>query len=178
MPLNTIYLYIRRKLLNCSLRFIVAVLVFGATLSACSSMGTGVKKATKEDAKDPSFTYDGRYALEVDHPGGRQQLTGNWFINCSPRKFRNIISVKNSEVSYKWNEETTINGYVDRDGRFRLSQVMDWKTGVTGGVASDGQTSAVVQGVLNEDVMSGRLVYSQREHSGRGCSYPITYEKL
>jgi hypothetical protein len=164
--------------LNLPLNSIVAALICGATLSACAGLGAGVKSATKEDDKDPLFTYDGRYALEVDHPGGRQQLTGNWFINCSPRKFRNIFSVKNSEVSYKLGEEATVKGYVDRDGRFRLSRVMDWKTGVSGGIASDGQTSAVVQGILRDDVMSGRLLFAQREHSGLGCSYPITYEKL
>lgn len=164
--------------MNIRCKSTVVALVCAATLTACAGTGVGVRKATSENNKDPSFSYDGNYALEVNHPGGRQQLTGNWYINCSARKFRDTISVKNSQVLLQWREDAPMKGYVDRDGRFRLTQVMDWKTGVTGGVASDGQTSAVVQGVLHNDVMAGRLVYAQREHNGLGCSYPITYERL
>jgi len=152
---------------------LLSCLFISLTMSACS--GVTVRKATAEADKDPTFSYDGKYKMTVKHPGGRQELTGQWFVTCGSRDFWRTVTVKNSTVSLVWNEGKTISGFVGPDGSFRISRPSDNKVNVLGGVASNDDITIVVQGVLDKEVLKGTLVYAQAAHVGRGCTYPVTY---
>lgn len=140
-------------------------------VSGCSSVGA--VRQVSEQNKDPGFTYDGTYSVVVNHRGGRQQFGNGWSVDCGPRNFTSTFNVKESEVSWRVGDKTTATSYVDKEGKFRLQAPLDWKFGVTGGTASTDKMEIVLQGVVSEDEMRGKLTYAIAQFNGRGCSYPL-----
>lgn len=155
---------------------VLGLVIFVTT--AIGGCGTrGVLWEVSEENKDPLFTYDGAYNIEVVHRGGRQEMGNGWSINCGPTDFTMRVSVKNSEVSWRFDGQS-ISSYVDRNGKFRLEAPLDWKNRNTSGVASIDSMEAVLQGVIHADYMEGRFVYARAQFNGRGCTYPVKISQV
>ena len=159
--------------MNTKFNNLSAFIVTSVLASGCAG---GVSVAVKEQDKDPSNSYDGIYMATVDHPGGRQNMGNNWFNTCGAQDFASPISVKGSEVTWQWDEDTPIKGFVDTNGRFRINHPLGDVARATNTVLSNNSVTVVLQGVLNEDSMEGRLVFAMGQFNGRGCTYPVSYQ--
>ena len=149
------------------------VLIFTATmLTGCAG---GVALAIKEQNKDPTNSYDGAYVATVKHPGGKQNMGRQWTSNCGPRDFNAPINVSDSEVSLRWNDDTTLEGFVDKDGRFRMEEPLSTPAKSRTTIMSDPSMTIILQGILSDDEMVGQLVYGVGQFNGHGCSYPVSY---
>lgn len=150
---------------------IVALLAIG--LSGCA--GT-VSRMVPESDKDPENKFDGQYLAKVDFAGGRVDMPPGWYIDCSPRKYVNNVSVKSSEVMWAWGG-IKMTGFINSKGKFRIEHLMDEEVKGIGAVISDGSVTIIPQGDLSEDVMKGAVVHGIGQHNNRGCSYPVTFTK-
>ena len=158
--------------MNFSGRKSLALVIAATLLSGCAG---GVAIAVKEQNKDPANSYDGRYVATVKHPGGTQHMGGNWINNCGAQDFSAPIDVSDSEVSLRWNEDVTLKGFVDKNGRFRMQQLLGNTARARGTIMLDDSVTVILQGVLSDDEMVGRLVYGIGQFNGRGCSYRVSF---
>ena len=78
-------------------------------------------------------------------------------------------------MTWRWDKDTLLQGYVDKDGRFRIEEGLG-NTAKANTVMSDNSVSVILQGILNDEEMAGRLVYGMGQFNGRGCSYPVSYQ--
>lgn len=157
--------------------FVAIVLILVVFLQSCA--GT-VGSQVRESDKDASSSFDGMYAIEVDHPGGRQSLGSGWFNDCGARKFSSQLSIQNSNVSWKVSEDQVAQGYINSSGKFRLELPLDSDQDVrsTSEVLSDGGVTLILQGDLDDKTMKGLLVFGIGQFNGRGCGYPVTYSSI
>ena len=151
------------------------ILALTMTTALTTGCAGGVSFAVKEQDKDLTNSYDGAYIATVKHPGGRQSMGNNWTNNCSAQDFTTQIQVAESEVTWRWDKDTLLQGYVDKDGRFRIEEGLG-NTAKANTVMSDNSVSVILQGILNDEEMAGRLVYGMGQFNGRGCSYPVSYQ--
>lgn len=128
-----------------------------------------------ESDKDPAFSFDGAYTLEVDHPGGRQEMSSGWFSKCQAEKITAGFTIKDSKISWPVNNSVA-EGFVNKNGEFRLEKLLDGEVkGTT--TLSDGSVTLILQGDVSENTMKGLLVYGVAQFTNRGCSYPVSYSK-
>ena len=135
----------------------------------------GVSTAVKEENKAPANRYDGNYVATVDHPGGRQSMGNNWYNNCGARNFNAPFTVVDRQATWRWDKDTSVQAFVDSDGRFRLEHALGDVATTSRGTLSNNSVTFILQGILSDDNMVGRLVYGMGKFNGRGCSYPVSY---
>ena len=150
----------------------LALVVTATLLSGCAG---GVAMAIKEQNKDPANSYDGAYVATVKHPGGTQQMGNNWVSNCGAQDFSVPVNVSDSEASLRWNDDTTLKGFVDKNGRFRMEEPLGNTATARGTIMLNNSVTVIFQGVLSDDEMVGQLVYGVGQFNGRGCSYRVSY---
>ena len=158
--------------MNFAYRKSLALIFTAMLLGGCAG---GVATAIKEQNKDPANSYDGAYVATVKHPGGAQLMGNNWTSHCGARDFSVPLNVSESEVSLRWNDDNTLNGFVDKNGRFRIEQPLGNIAKARGTLMTDNSVTVIFQGVLSDDEMVGQLVYGVGQFNGRGCSYPVSY---
>ena len=124
------------------LRIAATALSICAAVSGCA--GT-VWNPVLEANKDPSFQYDGIYVATVNKSGGTQ-FVENWEFKCAPQEFDFQFEVYKSVVYIGAND-----GFVDKDGRFRVPIPTDdaiQSSALSESSIYDGQVTLILQGEL------------------------------
>ena len=159
-------------------RSLLLVLPVAVLLSACGGL---ILSPVSEADRDLSGQYDARWTAEIDHPGGRQQLSRGWYVDCGALNNSMNFEVKDGILLSSWGSEGEVKSYetfVDADGRFRLEVRSSEKLRLGRGVASDDRMTLILQGSLAEEESNGRFVYAVRQFQDRGCTYPVKFERV
>ena len=148
-----------------------------AALVLTSGCAGTVSSVTRESAKDPAGTYDGSYLAKVNSRGGRQRMDHQWRSDCRAQQFAQTLTIRNSQVSWYWQSDVAVKGFINSAGEFRLENKLDGEIKGRGQMMSDGGVTAILQGQLDEDTMKGMFVYGVAQFNNHGCSYPVTFVK-
>ena len=160
-------------------RTLSALLGLSLSVGAC---GSGfVPREVEESERDASGRYDARWRAIIDNPGGRQQLSSGWHIDCPAAKQTLQFEVDEGRLVSNWDlgdeESARFDTLVDGEGRFRLSVPLETRTRAASGTLSDGRTVLILQGTLDEDALEGRFVRGIRQFQNNGCTYPVRFER-